>query len=158
MFNWKLCSNGHYYEGDKCPYCEIANNPENDGATTCDTSETDRMSHTPLSNTLMCHSISLFGTGEIKVNSEEYFGIHCLQVYESVGEKIGYALYCGDSVEGFHIDIKDEDLIKIGKSALTGSELKKICDLIVDNKLSFITHRKFRTTIDMDFNNLTPLD
>lgn len=173
---WKKCSNGHYYIGEgACPHCppsdsgnkresfhcvkvcpnHHAYNSELDSCPICASTVVNDeydFGH----NTIECHSINLVGSVTIKVNGKDYYGVKNLFVYVSRGNKYRYCFSNGGAFMRDEICIEPDGIVQIGTSTMTGRELIKMCDLILDNQLSFLIHKRFTTTIEVDANDLIP--
>lgn len=171
MSDFKKCPNGHYYQGNHCPYCKIqkktyyqvkvcANHHAFDSVLDvcpiCDSTivvdEYD-CGH----DTIDCRPIRLINPQIVKVDNQFYSGISHIYVYISRGNKHWYAFSRGGYAFEDDIKIEPETEIQIGETLIKGKELMKMCDLIIDNQVSFMVHDRFTTTIDVVADNLMPM-
>lgn len=173
MNEYKKCPHGHYYQGDICPYCESVKKKPNNLVKVCSNHHVynSELNSCPICasaiinseyewghDTIVCYSINLFGMVTIKVDGRGCYGIRYINVYMSRGNKYRYCFSRGGSFSENEICIEPEGMIQIGDSIMTGRELIKICDLVLDNHLSFIVHNRFSTTIEVGINDLMPLN
>lgn len=153
MSEIKQCPNGHFYEGDFCPYCSESGDPRS-LSKVCDNHHcySKNLEACPICGssvvvdeydwgrlTIEIHSIHLGKTISIKVNGKTHLGINYIKVYLSRGNKCGYE-FCKDRDDFLHKDnfigIDPDDDIWIGCSLIKGREIMKMCDMILDNRLS----------------------
>lgn len=173
MSDFKKCPNGHYYQGDHCPYCKIQKKTNNQSKVCSNHHAYDsELKICPICNstivvdeydlghdTIVRHTIRLITPQIVKVDNQFYSGISHIYVYISRGYKLGYAFSKGgwDNDEEDDIKIEPEVEIQIGETIVKGKELMKMCDLIIDNQVSFMVHYRFTTTIDVVTDNLNPV-
>lgn len=140
----KICSNNHAYdpELDRCPIC--------DSTIIIDKYDSGH-------DTIICRPIRLINPLTVKLDEQYYFGISHIFVYISRGYKHRYAFSRSGCAFEDDIMIEPEAVIQIGETLIKGKELVKMCDLIIDNHLSFLVHDRFSTTIDVVADHLNPI-
>ena len=84
------------------------------------------------------------------------FGVKYLCVYVSRGNKYRYCFSNSSAFMQDEICIEPDGIVQIGESTMTGKELIKMCDMVLDNHLSFMVHNRFTTTIEVNTNELIP--
>lgn len=164
MILYKQCSNGHYYQGERCPYCD-----END------TKTYRQYGLSPSSNCKVCINNHAYysqdsscscpycGESEIKgfVDMHTGQGYHIIirsaghvikvtineEEYKFYDLEIGYWVWVWqDRIKSNYmiatcdknIYINANTIIKIGNNEMTGSGFIKMCDVIIDNQLAII--------------------
>lgn len=151
MSQFKQCPNGHYYQGDNCPYCKtyyknnIVKICNNHHAYTLDypycpicDSPIDIDKYDPSGDTMELETISLNKTIRIKIKQQYYHDISQIIITKTRGNKIGYCFAPDDSFttnEFTLIDIDPTEEIQIEGTNLKAKEFIKICDIIKDNEL-----------------------
>ena len=175
MDKYKKCPNGHYYLGEACPYCSSYENGKKKSSNgiikVCPNRHTYNLelnscpicASTVVSDqyewghdTIVCCSINLFGSVAIKVDGRDCYGIKSIYVYMSRGNKDKYCFSGDEAFSENEICIEPDGMIQIGDTMMIGKELIKMCDMVLDNHLSFIVHDRFSTTIEVGVNNLRP--
>ena len=170
MSDYKKCPNGHYYQGNHCPYCKIqkktyyqvkvcANHHAFDsGLNVCPICDSNFVidEYESGHDTIVCRSIRLIHSLTINISDQCYSDIRYVYVYMSRGYKRGYAFSKNGAFED-DIWIEPETEIQIGETLIKGKELMKMCDLIIDNQVSFMVHDRFTATIDVVADNLMPM-
>lgn len=170
MNDFKKCPNGHYYQGDSCPYCESEKKKTKNQVKICSNNHAydSGLEKCPICDstividkydsghdTIVCRPIRLLNPLAVKIDERFYACIGHLYVYMSRGYKHGYAFSRGGAFED-DIWIEPETVIQIGETLIKGKELIKMCDLIIDNHVSFMVHERFSTTLDIWADNLMP--
>lgn len=155
MNDFKQCPNGHYYQGDICPYCEREEKKPNNNVKVCSNHHAynSGLNVCPICDsaivvdeyefghdTIECPFIRLVKPLTVKVEGQFHQGISYIIVCISRGYKQGYAFSRGGSAFEDYIWIGPEEEIQIGETIILGKELMKMCDLIIDNHVSFMVH------------------
>lgn len=158
-WEFHLCSNGHYYKGDgPCPYCpsskpskkekkeverKVCHNlhaydaklkicPICDSSIvvdeiTCDGSETVRI-----------ESIYFDRPVQIKMGDKDSLECKCIEVLAPMGSsyRLCYSASndCFPPRERMSVDIVPDKNVLLGDTTLTGRELIRLCDLILENR------------------------
>lgn len=153
MNDFKRCPLGHYYQGDFCPYCESEEKLLNNHVKVCANHHAydSRLNVCPICDsaivvdeyevghdTVECRFIRLIKPLSVKVAGQLHHGISHIMVYISRGHKHGYAFSRDGSAFEDDIGIGPEEEIQIGETFIRGKELMKMCDLIIDNHVSFM--------------------
>ena len=172
MNEFKRCPNGHYYMGDSCPFCESEKKKPNNLVKVCSNHHAydSALIKCPICDstivvdeyefghdTIVCRSIRLINPQIIKVEYHFFSKISHVYVYISRGHKHWYAFSRGGRAFEDDIKIMPETVIQIGETMIKGKEFMKMCDLIIDNHVSFMVHDRFTTTVDVCTDNLMPL-
>lgn len=157
MSEFKQCPNGHYYQGDHCPYCGTG---EKSRKTTSSSMVKICANHhayiTKLSRCPICGSsvvVDKYNWGQdtidycviridnpiqIIIKDQKFSNISQIIVHLSRGNRYGYSF--SDGCSGLHnnVNIEPDEEIKIGETTIKGKELMRMCDVILDNRLSFM--------------------
>lgn len=172
MSDFMKCPNGHYYQGNHCPYCESEEKKPNNLVKVCSNHHAydSGLNMCPICDstivvdeyefghdTIEFPSIRLIKPLTVKVDDRFHHSISRIIVCISRGYKQGYAFSRGGSAFEDDIWIGPEEEIQIGETLMKGKELMKMCDLIIDNHLSFLVHDRFTTTVDIWADNLMSL-
>ena len=172
MSDFKKCLNGHYYQGDHCPYCESEKKKPNNHVKVCPDHHAydSGLDRCPICDatiiideyefghdTIIWRPIRLINPLTVRVNDQYYSSISHIFVCISRGYKHGYGFSRSGRAFEDDIRIEPEAVIQIGETLIKGKELTKMCDLIIDNHLSFLVHDRFSMTIDIGADNLMPL-
>lgn len=172
MIDFKKCPNGHYYQGDSCPYCESEKKKSNNLVKVCSNHHAYDwgLDRCPICDstiiideyefghaTIEFHVIRLIKPLTVKLEDQFHSGISHIVVCISRGYKQGYAFSRGDGAFEDDLWIGPEEEIQIGETMIMGKELMKMCDLIIDNHVSFLVHDRFTTTIDVLADKLMPI-
>ena len=153
---FKQCPNGHYYQGDHCPYCSTGEKSRktmpNNVVKVC---ANHHAYNTKLSKCPICGSsvvIDKYNWGQdtidycviridnpiqIIIKDKKFSNISQIIVHLSRGNRYGYSF--SDGCSGLHnnVNIEPDEEIKIGETTIKGKELMRMCDVILDNGLSF---------------------
>lgn len=171
MSDFKKCPNGHFYEGDNCPYCEDVKKKPINMVKVCPNRHAYNVGHSmcPICDstavidqyesghdTIEAHPIRFVNPQTVKVNGQYYYDISHIYVNVSRGYKHGYAFSKNGEFEDY-IWIDHDAEIQIGETMIKGKELIKMCDLVLDNNMSLMVHYRFSTTIEVRADNLIPL-
>lgn len=170
--DWKKCPNNHYYQGDICPFCESEEKKPNNLVKVCSNHHAydSELKVCPICDstivvdeyecghdTIECPVIRLLKPITVKVDDQFYSGISYIVVCISRGYKQGYAFSKANGAFEDDIWIGPDEEIQIGGTVIKGKELMKMCDLIIDNQVSFLVHNRFSMTIDVCADDLMPL-
>ena len=161
---FKQCPKGHYYQGDHCPYCRTKKQRNNiihkvcaNGhcyehnltmCPYCDDKEVVDYVKNIMEETV--HFIPIHIIENEKNNVEDYGknititvndrvieNYECIYVFTSfsTGYKLSYEITSDLFSKDGHLAIKPDDKILIGRTALTGKEFIKLCDIVINNHL-----------------------
>lgn len=156
---FKQCSNGHYYQGDHCPFCRPDQKNKKAAPSpfvkVCDNHHVyiTKLSKCPIcgstivvdkynwgTDTIDYRTICLINPILVKIKDRESSNISQIIVHFSRGNKYGYAFSDGCSSIQNNIDIEPDEDIQLGETIIKGKELMRMCDVILDNHLSFMVH------------------
>ena len=174
MSVFEQCPNGHYYQGDHCPYCPSpkvhekkvlyrvlkachnlhAYDEELNKCPICGSSTVVDKFTSKNTDTALVMSIHLTNPVHVKVGELELFECNYIQVALPHCYKHGYFFtatqnYWNDEA----LEIEPDKKIVFGTITMTGKEFIRLCDLIYDNKLSV----KNYSTIDVSPDDLIQL-
>ncbi len=171
MSEFKQCPNGHYYQGDHCPYCGTG---EKSRKTTSSSmvkvcanhhAYITKLSRCPICDstaivdkyesghdTILCDYIRLSNPVEVKIKDRRFSKVSLIGVYISRGYKHGYCFSEGSFDWQDNLEIAPDEDIRIGETMIKGRELMRMCDVILDNHLSFMV-REIDETSPSEENN-----
>ena len=153
---YKLCPNGHYYQGDHCPFCpdkddstkkeyelKVCNNlhaydAELDKCPICGSSIVIDGFRYKSSDTMLITSIRLERPVIIKAG-EKSLECNFIEIMKVAGWIFKYAYSFSTSDDWRHkeeIEIEPNSEIQFGGTVMRGKEFIRICDLVLENSLS----------------------
>ncbi len=152
--HYKQCPNGHYYQGDHCSFCPDMDVPtkkeyelkgcnnlhaydaELDKCPICGSSIVIDEFRYKSSNTMLTTSIRLEKSVIIK-SKEKSLECNFIEIrLEAAGWIFKYAYSFSTSDDWRRIAIEPDSEIQFGGTVMMGKEFIRICDLVLENKLS----------------------
>lgn len=158
-WEYHQCPNGHYYKGDgPCPFCHSTKPPkeekEDDELKVCHNLHAydAKLNKCPIcdssiivdeitwngSDTVRIESIYLDRPVQIKMGDKDTLECKCIEVLSPMGSsyKLCYAASNDhfSPYERMSVDIEPDKNVLFGDTTLTGRELMRLCDLILDNR------------------------
>lgn len=157
MSEYKQCPNGHYYQGNSCPYCPSSEieSGENRLYNVCPNGHCYDSIHDACPFCGENESITAFewgldtrfnknikviiteneGTKAIDLNGILYYDYYCISIGISKGYKDSYNIMLKNNDI---VEVKPEDKLVFGRTPMTGKEFIKMCDIIIDNNIELI--------------------
>jgi len=172
MNEFKKCPNDHYYQGDHCPFCStgerIRKTTPSSMVKVCANyhAYSTKLSRCPICDstavvdkyesghdTILCDYIRLSNPIEVKIKDGRFSKVSLIGVYISRGYKHGYCFSEGSFDWQDNLEIDPDENIRIGETMIKGRELMRMCDVILDNHLSFMVHEIEGTTLSEENNH-----
>ena len=155
----KVCPNGHYYQGEECPYCEMQNNrykeykvcknnhiyeTKEDRCPYCSSKEYCVIRREPLErSTMIRHEIEINNGESVTLISKNDDFLSVRLTYITVSISLWNGLELKHDYRINNIYINPYDIVHIGSYSMTAKEFYKMCDVILDNDIATIVTRKY---------------
>lgn len=157
----KHCPNGHYYEGEECPYCikfgferveekeyKVCKNnhiyeTKEDTCPYCSSKEYFVIRRYPLErSTITHHSIKIYSEENVILTGKNDF-LRVILTSITISIAFWNHMKLKHDYRINDIYINPYDTVHIGSNSMTAKEFYKMCDVILDNDIATIVTRKY---------------